>query len=599
MANDEVIQSFRDDPIKWCNQKYEKFLTYNESVRSQITDDWNFYNGHDEELETRRASSKVKRAAYYVPEIRPSAETAIAAVVNAVTETNTPVRIIPDVDEQKVDQKLLSTLEQRLDRDLRDSGLLMTGFQQAMEAVVYSPVIAAKMSWSLEYGWVYKKKNVVVQGLAAILSIFGGEIETVKREWDVVYNGPVVDMLDHDELLYDPTVADIQQSDIVIHAQYLTLDQIKDNDEYDEAQIAKLEEDWRGYMAQHSGGTATVKDDIAAKEEPGRQPSYRDDRILVAECWVWDADKDGNELTRIYTVAAQKYPLEREKYGRETPWPNVRFPFPVIRLNRYYNRVEGLPPVRIAKVCQKIYSDCFNAMMDYQSYNSWTVFKNGAGNQIVGEPPVWGPGTIINMTKPELFEPIMTPDQDVTTIMPLSEAMKDKIRQIFNTSDISQGIQGQAAELATKTMERQKGTAQRQRRWMLPAAEFICDIASLIIRMRVAMGDAEWAFKLKVDVPSLTGQRSAEEEIQQTMLMIEKAETSPLYATPQGMLKIRELYARLYDLLKIRDIDRYLPTAEEITQGIQDAADQAVMMPGEEGGEPATQTGQEGIPNVS
>jgi hypothetical protein len=147
-------------------------------------------------------------------------------------------------------------------------------------------------------------------------------------------------------------------------------------------------------------------------------------------------------------------------------------------------------------------------------------------------------------------------------VIPFAEMMAAKIRQNVNTPDISEGLAGQPSESKVKTRMRAQGTTVRNRVPSKAAGDWLINIAQKFIYMHQMMRAEEWMINVNIDVPSLTGASSPEEEQAQKVMILDKAIENPLYQTaPDGFNKLRNLTEMMYQSFRIRDIDSILPSA--------------------------------------
>jgi hypothetical protein len=555
-------KSFWDDPVEFCRELYDEFEKHNKANRGKVIENRKFFEGEDDLLKKRAENAKVVRSHLFVQELRPAIETFISFIMDAVLQQKSPVKfsILRGSDD---DQDHVLNREEILNEELREAGVTTLLFQENLNGAALMPVVATKVGWEDKEGWVYRKTTIPerIKGMwRYMLRMQENPTPAVTKTWGVMRSGPYAEVLDYDEFLYDPTVDCLDNSRAVFHRKWVTWNQFKSiaiENNYDDTHFEAIQE---GLAASKEDGDKSVVEEVAMDLDE-LERGYKDNKILLCECYIPVHNQAGNEEVRVLVLAAGKYRLSRSEYGERSDWDKFKFPFVTMAFNKQFNRMEGTPPIEIGKPLQRAYSDNINAYLDYMAYCMFPVLKRAPGTKL-SKKPVFGPGRVWDVTNPEGLEVLHVPAGDLSTVIPFAEMMAAKIRQNVNTPDISEGLAGQPSESKVKTRMRAQGTTVRNRVPSKAAGDWLINIAQKFIYMHQMMRAEEWMINVNIDVPSLTGASSPEEEQAQKVMILDKAIENPLYQTaPDGFNKLRNLTEMMYQSFRIRDIDSILPSA--------------------------------------
>jgi len=459
-------------------------------------------------------------------------------------------------------------MEEKLNEVMRETGVLNVKFQEVLSGAALMPIVAAKVGWETREGWVYRKAKPMelAKQAAQYIATMGQSRPPAKirKEWGVTYSGPYCEILDSDEFLYDDEADSLDACEAVIHRRWMSWNEFVNylvENNYDDSRLDRIREELR--LAVGDTEEDQLTDDIKADLE-GRSKYYQNGKILVCEFWVPVFDRDGREEMRVFVMAANKYRLSRGRFGSKSPWDKIRYPFVTFAFHKQFNRMEGSPLIELGKWLQRVYNDNINAYIDYLSYNVFPIIKRAPGTRIQGRPK-FGPGQVWDVTNPDGLEVLHIPSGDVAQVIPFAQMIATKIRQLINSPAETEGIEGQPSESKVKTRARMRGTATRSRVPAKVAGDFLIEIGKKFIYMFQMMGDPDWMINIKLDIPSLTGAKTPEEEREEAVFLLQSAYENPLYqSTPTGLSKMRELTANMYRKFRMRDIDKVLPSETEI-----------------------------------
>jgi hypothetical protein len=576
-------KTFWDDPIEYCKGLYHEYEKHNNAMRSEVEEDRKFYELYDELLEDRKKNSNVVRSSAFIPELRPAIDSALSRIMDAVLEQENPIKVSRAFDSQD-DPNHVIRMEEKINEELRQIGVLTLKFKESLDGAAIMPLVFAKMGWENKEGWQYRKTTLMERvggNLKYMLRIAPSPPPDVTKEWALLYSRPYVEICDFDEILYDPTAGTVDECEALIHRKWVSwhdfVNIVIEND-YDDSDLDKIRDGLAKDTDTAKGSGDTIVGAVASDLEE-RAIGYKDGKVLVCEYWIPVHDRDGREEVRVFAMAANQYRLSRVKHGIRSPWDKFKYPFIVLCFNKQYKRLEGTSWVKMGKELQRVYNDNINAYLDYMTYNMFPVIKRAPGT-VMAKKPVFGPGAVWDVTNPDGLEVLHIPAGDVATVLPFSSMIAAGIRQNINAPDIAQGIEGQPSESKVKTGLREQGTQMRSRVPAKNAGDFLTEMAQKAIYMHQTMGDDDWIMNVRIDVPSLTGAKSPEDEREEAVFLLTSAIENPVYQTPSGIQKLRNLTERMYQKFRMRDINKILPSEEEIGlvnpmgKMVEDAAEQ-------------------------
>lgn len=563
---------FSESPFRFAREYYEECEEYIEKQSFEVVENRQMFYGYDEELTRRKEDSSMERAGHFIPELQPAVDTLQNTAIDQLDEDPLPMRLLRAEDSQTpIDQFM--AVEKQLNREMRDAGLFSAKLRQITDAAAVMPVAAVKVSWDELVGYHYiKRVNPIRAMVQRFLGTVAGiapdfQVEESIEEYGVIDQFPAAEFLDHGELLYDPTAHTIHRSRGVIHKQWLTRSEIEEQAQARQWQRSAVS-DWlnsgpyQGEDDEKSSADKAAEDTDEARESA----SYHAGKFLLQEMWIPSRKRDGKLCVYQYCLANHQFPLydghgRRHRYGSA----RVKFPFALFTWKKKFNQIEGWPLVGQAKGLQRLYSDAFNCFADGVSYGIFPVLVALLGTEFE-EDPIWRPGGIMHLSADGKIQELRTQLGDAKILLTFGELIAGKIRQLVNAPDIAQGLEEIAEEeKATKTKLRAAGAARRTRGQFKQIGEFLINIAEMFVYLHQAAGDTQWFLDgMTIDCPALTNVHPPEVERAMWMQLMALAHNHRVYARPDGDLKLREMFAKVLELHRVRDIDRYLPTREAI-----------------------------------
>ena len=124
--------------------------------------------------------------------------------------------------------------------------------------------------------------------------------DTLIQTWDIVYEGPYTEVLDYDELLYDPAAKKFQDGLGVIRRTYMTEDEFRN---------AAREANWNKIEVQRCldaketvgrGASDSLADDEREAVGSDDTKSFTDGKIMVCEFYIKTFGNEGRKKIRKY-----------------------------------------------------------------------------------------------------------------------------------------------------------------------------------------------------------------------------------------------------------------------------------------------------------
>lgn len=564
--------SFQDNPERFCKAVYDEFKKHNDSQHNRIVDNRSFYEGLDPDLEDIKANPKVVRSAVFDNEVRPSWDSVRATIIDSLSEYELPLKLIANEGSQD-DPELISSMEMRLNQELRDGGFFDSKIEDMLIEAASSPVVSCKVGWETKEGWVYEKYPPLERPLRMAMNFLQGNgfNAGLKKKWGIEKDGPVVDVLDYDEFLYDQASNELSSCRVLCHAQMKIWSEFMDMAEdrgWDRKAIKQMEQERNSIVGDGTvdAGEDTLTGKAAAELDGNREAYYKDGRVLIVEFWVPTYDNEGRPETRVFYLGANKYKLNRQRNGDRSEWDKIAYPFAILRFNKQFNRIEGTPPIETVKSNQKLVNDYTNAINDGFTYGIFSPIIKDKRTKFEKQP-TYGPGEFWECEHPEGLKPLNagTRIPDLAILLSARQEQQVKIRQILNAPDTAQGTEtANDQEKATKTRLREAGSMRRARINHKLVGGLIIKVAQMYMYMHQANDEEEWLLDVTLDVPALTGASSPLEEKETAIILYEMTQDNPVYNNPIGLVKQRNLFADILDRFRVRDKDRVLPTEEEI-----------------------------------
>lgn len=565
--------SFEKNPLEYCKALYTEFDTHNQEIVTQVKENKEFYQGICKELDKRKNSKNVKRSAVFIHEARPSIDTGKSAIIDALEEgLNDAIQQIPQ--EGAEDQKdQVDTQSVKLNERLRDDGFLTSKFKEWLDLSRVAPVSFCFAGWNTEYGIKYEIDRGPVEMTRKVFEWMRFKLgmqshppeDRVVETWDIIDEGPYSEILDFDELLYDPRTHGFQDSRAVIRRARMDWNELVNHAREGDWDMDEVKRMKRGREALLKEGvnSSSLADDEREALNNGSSSSYDDGKFTICEFWIPVWDDEGRKKIRKYYLGENYYALSRDHLGMATQWN--KFPFVPFACHKLVNQIEGVPHVRLSMPLQREYNDLWNAANDVLTYNTFKRIILGNGVEFREQPKVspqafWKINGDINQVK-EMDSGLA----NLPALLPLIQAVSQKINQLHNSPDFAQGKEmGGNDEKVFQTRLRAAGSSRRSRTEFKEAGQAIIGVGQLFIDLYRQHLQPEWVYDAKMDVPSLTGNYTPQEEQDKMLSVVSMATSWPVFQSPMGLLKYRNLVEKLFTKLRLRDIDDILPTVEEM-----------------------------------
>lgn len=605
----EGASSYEDDKLKFYLSAYTPANQHNENRRDKVVENRTFFDGYDEVLVKRAQNPNIARASHFVHEARPAIDTRANIISDRLSDSDTPVLLTtkPEFqnDEKINDLNMQKTLE--INKYLRESGYLVQTQRDHFMGAEIQPVSWVKISKDslIQDTPVEKQIDVTVESTIGYILRHKrlppgfttredgtAYIRQVKWEEKPIYDGPVIEWADWDEILYDPTAPSFDKMRFIIHRSWMTWNELYQFTKDINGNIKELENAKDDVNAENNEEQLKISDEI--KSEEGDETidplisGKKEDKYLICEFWFkhYNTKTERREIRVMYVVRNAVIIKDRL-----SPFRGFDFPFYPKVAHRRLGDFEGDSSIDLVKDIQRIYNDLYNALLDFLSYGGlkemWLhesiTFK---------EQPKRGPGAIVYYQgDPSGIVPNTVDVMVVQYIVQLINMAAIKIRHILNAPDISQGMMDAGGEeKATKTRLRQQGHLRRFRNVFLDTEDDIKEITKMCM-MILVQDDPDWITPIQtaeIKVPSLSGTLTTEEEQLFAAELYKMAEDSLVYQGPVGMKYLLELFRDVLEKSKVKNINDRIPTEEELTKQNQVLQLIESMMAEEEGGENAS-----------
>jgi hypothetical protein len=574
--------TFEENPLEYCKQVYAESKKRNDELREINLDNRMFYEGQDDELDARRNSDNIERSALFIHELKPAIDTRVSDIISKLNEREFPITfrprsVVPTLEETA--QAL--TVERVINEQLRDSGYLPFGFRDhVLSAEIYRSPATVKVGWEN----VYQKVAVLMAPSPEEVqqALMTGQAEPRPRiVWEDQYKGgaPVIDLLPPDQFLYEPHVSNLQKdSEYVAHSIWVSWQKLMtmaDDRGWDKKLLNRMKKELQD--ADTTAGTdKTMEESAQDRRETPISTGFKDGKFLVVEIYVCDYGEMGEELVHQATLVGGKELVSKKM----TPYKGIKFPFVCLTCNPFPGSLEGLSSIDVAKHMQRLYNECYNSFLDGVSYRIFPPLIREPGTEFTKKPK-WGPGQIWDVTNPDGLRPLIENPGVMPDLPSLMQAISAKIRETLNAHDISQGFQSQEYEKATSTQLRSEGATKRSMPIRMRYGQALIQVAQMVLALNQQFSETPELFALPmiIDVPSLTSISDPEQEKQDSLLLLSQALQNPLYQSPGGQLKVRNLMEDVVQKFKKTDVARFVPSEADLKQDQENAAKlQAAML---------------------
>jgi hypothetical protein len=197
---------------------------------------------------------------------------------------------------------------------------------------------------------------------------------------------------------------------------------------------------------------------------------------------------------------------------------------------------------------------------------------------MIRKAPKWEPAAIFDVTNADGLRSLIPNPGPMPDLPPLMQAVSAKLRETLNAPDLSQGFQSSQYEKATATAMRSQGSAKRSMPINKQYGMVLKEVAEMVLKLNQQYHPKAEMFVADViiDVPSLTSISDPESEKQEALLILAQAMNLPFYQSPVGMTKLLNLWEEVMRKFKKADIEKFVPTQEELAQQIEAQSDLAV-----------------------
>lgn len=570
--------SFEENTEEYCREIYRVALKHNDVLQKINVENQNFYDGKDEELKARSNNPRVKRSNLFVHELTPAVDSRVGGWESQLEEREFPVTIKPS--DPKVDsatKDVVSEIERIIGLQLRDSGYLTDVFhEQALAAEIFRTPSVVKVGWRTAK----KEVPIVVNGTIKEKwnNFWAGRSIKERVEYKLVdASGPYVEWLNPDEFLYEPNVSRFSDLTYCIHAMWLDYNELVARATeygYDMDKITQ----YRDETTEDAGETPendTLADAVQESRETPLEEGYRENKFLLTENWVATYDKGGREIVWTAVLVGNKYLVKKEK----SDYKSIRMPFVPLIISRLPGVLEGMSSIDKGKYMQRLYNEGINSYLDGISYRIFPPFKMKLG-EIFKEQPIYGPGEVWQLSDPDSLRPVVENIGQLPDLPALLEGISAKIRNALESQDLSQGFQARPYEKATSTNYRMMGARKTAMPSLKACGGAVKTVAEMFISLNQQFADDGFMFvqDMIVDVPSLTGVSDPDGVKQDTATLLSMMEQSPLFQTPLGQQKIRNLWEELIRAFKKTGVNNFVPSAEELEEQLAISAQMQAAM---------------------
>lgn len=566
--------TFESDPLKYCQEIYREAVERNDDLRDVNVENRLFYEGIDSELEARANDPNVKRSSIFIPLLKPAIDTRVADPVSRVDDRECPITVKPrDPNAEKGDKEQVAKNEYELNTQFRECGYLSNGFREHILGAEIYRLSAVKVGWEKTYEKKAERKVYMKKVLGMLI------LPATRVEFKTIESGrPYVEWLYPDEFLYQPNVSRFEDSEYVIHRMWKTEAQLLRMAEdlgYDEKLVKRAIEEAPDDSYDGPKSNDSMRDQIEQEKDTPFEDGYKDDKILVCEFYIPTMDGKNERVKRV-TVVSNAHIVKTED-----SYKGIRFPFVPITANRLPGTVEGLSSVDIGRNHQRLYNELVNTHIDGLTYRMFPVTLRRTGNKFT-KPPVIGLGRQWELPdiSPDGIRPLVENPGQAPDLIRTMQIVSDNLRNALNSPDSAQGFNAQPYEKATSSKLRAMGSERRSAPTNKQYGLAVIEIAKMFIALNQEFADdaKNWVIDVMVDVPSLTNITDPEGEKQDWILLESNAAQNPLYQSPAGLRKLRNMHEEMLRKFIKTGVDRYVVTEQELDMVIGDQARMEQLM---------------------
>ena len=563
--------SYESDPLAYCKAIYAEAIERYEQLLPINVENQDFYEGRDPDLDKRKNDPRVRRSAIFVHELTPAVDAIVGDIISTLEQQDMPVRIRPREENADEDTRnMVSTIERKINQQMRDCGYLTRVLRdQTLASQVYRSPATVKIDWCEKTEEYAEAIPIMERMVSAVKALVRGKKPPSKavrwRRRKVGY--PEVCYLKPEQFLYEPNVV-LSKGAYKIAVYNLdtagVVSYVKAWDNHDKEQLQE-------FIDSPGGGEDATKQAVSdiVRSDEGTQTAKTVQQIgphRVCENWITTYDSDGYRHENVAVTIDDKYLV----YNGPAPYKGIESVFVSVVPRPLPGQPEGLSTIDIGKPLQKIHNEGYNFWADSISYGQFGPLKNRTGNDFQ-KTPIMEPGAIFWIPEPELLSPVypmIGAPPDLPAFVNLSSA---KIRNVTNAPDFEQGSVGNAYEKATSTKARMMGSAKRSVPTKKIYGESIIEVVKVFLKLNQQFADdaENWIVDVVVDVPSLTAVSDPEQEKQDDVLLLSTLAQMPMYQTPEGSRKIRNLLEDMVRKFKRNDVFQFVFTPAELEKDIQ------------------------------
>ena len=564
---------YNEDKLRYCQLIYAEARRREQDLREVNTENRLFFEGRDSVLTRRKSNSRVLRSSIFVHELTPAIDTRVGEAISRLKENQPAMVAYPlttdPTDEQK---EQASWIANTIYEQMIDCGYIPGGFREHVTAaeIQRSPA-ALKVSWEEKTERIPEVVKFSIPGIIGYL-FGGGDRVSFRRERT---GQPVTQYLWPEEFLYQPHISRFQEdSEYVLHPLWLPFQELVSRAKmlgYDLKKIHRLKEELKSVDAVGDSKEGSARDDLAREQDLPIEPGYQDGKYLIVENYILTYDEAGDEyIDLVVTYGNQEIVFERKDY-----YKGLRFPFVVASANPMPGTLESLSSIDLGKPLQRFHNEVYNSFVDGLTYRIFPPFKVRTGT-IFKEQPIYGPGRFWQIDDLDAIKPVIENPGQLPDLTKLMDSIPEKIRNLVNAQDITQGFQAQPYEKATSTLKRAEGMARRSTPTYEAYGRTIIEVAEMFLALdqQYAENATDYVVEggIRFDVPALTRITDPHEDKNEALMLIDTAKENPVYQSPAGLQKLRNLSEDAIRLFKQRNVDDYVPTEEETAQFLQQQA---------------------------
>lgn len=552
---DRSIAAYRRCVRKFIQDCYTEAKQRSDELRKVNVENLEFFLGIDKQAEEEaRRHPLVKQSRLFIPEISPAIHNRRARIVSALETSEFPIKIRPaSQDATAEDRKKASSIERRINMQLRDCGYLTAGFEeQFIAAEIFRSPAAVKVTWERPDD----KEAVLREGM----------VSSIQYRRQYPSGRPVVQMLEVDRFLYEPNLDEFYNSSYAfdcIWEPYEKALALCRRMGWDVKKMRQVKDDIRN--AERS--QKTVSEEAAATAGMPTSYWYQEGDVLIAEGYLSIVNNDGSVSRRRTVMVGDRHIVHDEKANVLTP-----LPFAVVTANKLPGSIEGFSSVDIAKPLQRVYSASYNSWLDGITYRLFPPMKAPYNIQFA-ETPQWEPLFIIKCSNPELLQPIITNPGTLPNLVPVMNSISMAIRRLLSVTDLHEGFTQVPYEKATSARLRFGAASQGIMPMFKQYGRVIKQVANLVLKLNQEFHPEKEQFVisggLTIDVPALSSISDPDVDRQNSFLLYSQALANPFYATPRGQIYLRQLWEDLVRSIKPYDVESVCPSLEDVKKDLE------------------------------